>query len=66
LHVPILRLQDALGKLDQNAVSPMLKPVSGSGRARSTGARAALRAYAVGTVDRLVQASVPTRQARAI
>ena len=65
LFMPILLLQDALAKLDENNVSPMLEPIRRSGRASSTGARAALRGYAAGTVERLVQAGVPLPQARA-
>ena len=65
LHVPVLRLQDALLALVENNVSPMLRPVPRSGRASSTGARAALRGYAAGTVARLVQAEVPQEQAHA-
>jgi hypothetical protein len=66
LHVPVLRLQDALLALVENNVSPMLRPVPRSGRASSTGARAALRGYAAGTVARLVQAEVPREQAHAL
>ena len=66
LHMPILSLQDALFALDGNNVSPMLRPVRHSGRARSTGARVALRGHAVGTVARLVQAGVPQERAHAL
>ena len=66
LFVPLLLLQDALQTLDKNNVSPMLSPVRRSGRASSTGARAALRGYAAGTVERLVRAGVPMPQARAL
>jgi hypothetical protein len=65
LYVPILRVQDALRALDGNTVSPMLRRVRRSGRAGSTSVRAALRGYAAGTVERLVQAEVPLPQARA-
>ena len=63
LHLPILRLQDALTALDDNEVAPMLKPVPRRGRARSTGVRLALRGYAAGTVERLMQAGVERQQA---
>jgi hypothetical protein len=58
LHMPMLRLQDALLALDQSTVDPMLRPVRRSGRSSSTGARAALRGHAAGTVTRLVQAGL--------
>jgi hypothetical protein len=63
LQVPILRLQDALRTLDDNKVDPMLKPAPRSGRARSTGARAALRGHAAGTVKRLMQAGLAKTKA---
>jgi hypothetical protein len=66
LHLPILHLQDALQKLDQGTVSPMLtKSVRRPGRAASTGVRAALRGQAAGTVTRLMQAGVPQSEAHA-
>jgi hypothetical protein len=62
LHLSILHLQDALMALDNNTVSPMLKPVP---RSTSTGVRAALRGHAAGTVARLTQAGVPQKEALA-
>ena len=46
LFLPILHLQDALRKLDEGTVAPMLKPVRRGGRTKSTDARAALRGHA--------------------
>jgi hypothetical protein len=66
LHVPILHLQDALQSLDEGTVSPMLTAVPHSGRASSTGGRAALRGHAAGTVTRLIEANVPRGQAHAL
>jgi hypothetical protein len=65
LHVPILRLQDALLALDQNVVYPMLRPVPRIGRASSTGVLAGLKGHAAGTVTRLTQARVPLEEAHA-
>ena len=58
LHVPILRLQDALLMLDQGQVEPMLKPVRLDGRARSSSGRAGLRGHAAATVQLLRQAGL--------
>jgi hypothetical protein len=66
LHIPILRLEDALLKLDEGTVSPMLRPVPHSGRASSTGGRAALRGHAAGTVARLIEANVARKEAHAL
>jgi hypothetical protein len=64
LHVPILHLQDALRKLDEGSVPPMLvKSVRRRGGAKSTDARSALRRYVAGTVARLVEANVPLEKA---
>jgi hypothetical protein len=63
LHVPIVRLQDALQALDDNHVEPMLQPVSHRGRAKLPEAYAALRGQVAGAVMRLMQASVPQLQA---
>jgi hypothetical protein len=65
LSVPVLRLQAALRALDDNKVDPTLTPVPRTGRARSTGTRAALRGYAAGTVKRLVQGGLTKPQAYA-
>ena len=64
LFLPILHLQDALRKLDEGTVAPMLKPVRRRGRTASTDARAALRGHAAGTVKRLVEAGLPLEGAR--
>jgi hypothetical protein len=64
LFLPLLRLQDALRKLDEGTVAPMLKPVRRGGRTMSTDARAALRGHAAGTVERLVEAGLPLEVAR--
>jgi hypothetical protein len=63
LQLPILRLQDALAALDDNNISPMLIPVPRTGRAASSGTRAALKGHAAGAVARLMQAGVDRRQA---
>jgi hypothetical protein len=63
LHVPILRLQDALRALNDNEVEPMLKPLPRRGRAQSTGSRAALRGCTAGAVARLMQAGVTKPEA---
>jgi hypothetical protein len=54
LQVPILRLQDALFGLDNNLVSPIVKPIRRRGRAPSSQAHATLKGHAAGTVRRLV------------
>jgi hypothetical protein len=67
LFLPLLHLRDALGKLDEGTVAPMLtKPVRRRGRTTSTDARAALRGHAAGTVERLVEAGLPLEDARAL
>ena len=66
LFLPLLHLRDALGKLDEGTVAPMLKPVRRRGRTTSTDARAALRGHAAGTVERLVEAGVPLEDARTL
>jgi hypothetical protein len=66
LIVPILHLQAALRSLDENNVSPMLRPVRRPGRARSTDARAALRGHSAGTVARLVEAGILLPEAHAL
>ena len=63
LHLPILRLHDALTALDDNNVSSMLQPVPRTGRADSIGARTALKGYVAGTVMRLLEARVSRREA---
>jgi hypothetical protein len=64
LYLPILHLQDALQKLDEGTVAPMLaKSVRRRGRATSTRARGGLKGYAAGTVKRLVEANVLRREA---
>jgi hypothetical protein len=66
LFLPLLHLRDALGKLDEGTVASMLKPVRHRGRTTSTGARAALRGHAAGTVQRLVEAGLSLKDARAL
>ncbi len=64
LHVPILRLQSELRALDQNTVSPILRPVGERGRGSSTDARAALIGRAAGAVAQLVEAGLARPEAR--
>ena len=64
LFLPLLHLQDALRKLDEGSVPPMLvKSVRRPGGAKSTDARTALRGRVAGTVARLVEANVPLEEA---
>jgi hypothetical protein len=63
LHVPFLRLQDALGGLQNNNVAPLLKPVPRSGRAGSSDARSALMGAAAGAVQRLQDSGIGVRKA---
>jgi hypothetical protein len=64
LQVPILRLQDALAGLENNLVSPIVKPIGRRGRAPSSNAHAALRGFAAGTVKRLVDIGLTHPSAR--
>ena len=66
LFLPILHLQDALRKLDEGTVAPMLKPARRRGRTTSTDARAALRGHAAGTVTRLKEAGISWEDARSL
>jgi hypothetical protein len=66
LHVPILKLQDALVALDQNNVLPILKPVARPGRAASSHAYAALKGHAAATVMRLRKLDLDPKQAFAL
>ena len=66
LHVPIHKLQDALVALDQNNVSPILKPLARPGRAPSSDAYAALQGHAAGTVMRLRKTGLDPKQACAL
>jgi hypothetical protein len=56
LHVPIMRLQDALWVLDQGEAKPMLKPMRRprGGRAPSSQTYASLRGHAAATVELLI------------
>jgi len=63
LHVPIVRLQDALVGLEQNRIEPILKPVRRRGRARSGHAYDSIRGNAVATVQRLQQAGLALNDA---
>jgi hypothetical protein len=55
LQVPILRLQDALAKLEENRVEPILQPVRRprGGRPPSSSAYASLKGQSVATVELL-------------
>src|SRR5262249_50074649 len=55
LHVPILRLQDALSMLDKNRVEPLLRPVRSSGHPPSSYTYACLKGYAAAAVELLLQ-----------
>jgi hypothetical protein len=66
LHLPILKLQDALAMLDQNNVLPILKPVARPGRAHSSHAYAALQGNAAGAVMRLLKTGLNPDQARTL
>jgi hypothetical protein len=63
LHVPILKLQDALAALDQNNVLPILKPIARPGRAASSQAYVSLQGHAAATVMRLRQLKLDPKQA---
>jgi hypothetical protein len=54
LHVPIVRLQDALLGLDQGRIDAILRPNRRSGRAPSSQTYAGLRGHAVATVQLLI------------
>jgi hypothetical protein len=60
LHVPIMRLQDALWMLDHGETKPMLKPMRRprGGRAPSSQTYASLRGHAAATVQLLRQAGL--------
>src|SRR5262249_30394232 len=49
LHVPIVRLQDALVGLEQGRREPILEPVRRRGRAPSSHAYASMKGYAAAT-----------------
>jgi hypothetical protein len=63
LHVPILRLQDALAGLEQNRTDPILKRVGRRGRAPTGHAYDSIRGNAVATVQRLQQAGLARNDA---
>jgi hypothetical protein len=63
LHVPVLKLLDALAALDNNAVEPIIKPTRRPGRAPSSHAHLALKGHVAGTVRRLVAAGVNHKDA---
>jgi hypothetical protein len=63
LHIPILRLQDALVSLEQNLVLPIVERVRRPGRARSSVVHASLRGHAAGTVRRLMQTDLDAPEA---
>jgi hypothetical protein len=66
LHVPVLKLMDALVALDQNNVLPILKPIARPGRAASSHAYAALQGHAAATVMRLRKLNLSPKQACAL
>jgi hypothetical protein len=63
LHVPVLKLQDALAALEKNNVLPILKPVARRGRAASSHAYLSLKGLAAGTVMRLRKLGLNQKQA---
>ena len=66
LHVPILRLQDALDGLDQNRIEQILKPARRRGRAPSGHAYDSIRGNAVATLQRLQQAGLARNTPRCL
>ena len=66
LHVPILKLMDALAALDHNNVLPILKPVTRTGRAPSSTAYSSLQGHAAGAVMRLRMLGIDPTQACAL
>jgi hypothetical protein len=66
LHLPILKLQNALAALDQNNVLPMLKPVSHPGRAASSDDYLSLQGHAAATMMRLRKLGSHPKQACAL
>jgi hypothetical protein len=58
LHVPILKLQDALASLDNNLVLSLVQPIPRRGRALSSQAHLSLKGLAAGTVKRLTNAGL--------
>jgi hypothetical protein len=68
LQVPILRLQDALAKLEENRVEPILQPVRRprGGRTPSSTTYASLKGQAVATVELLFRLGLDRSAARLI
>jgi hypothetical protein len=66
LQVPILRLQDALAKLEDNRVEPILQPVRRprGGRPPSSSAYASLKGQSVATVELLQEMGLDRSAAR--
>jgi hypothetical protein len=64
LQVPILRLQDALAKLEENRTEPILQPVRRAGRPPSSDTYASLKGQAVATVELLLRKGLDQRAAR--
>ncbi len=62
--MPLLKLQDALAALENNAVEPIIKPVPRKGRSVSSDARASLKGHVAGAVQRLCQAGLDQPEAR--
>jgi hypothetical protein len=64
LHIPIVRLQDAVTMLNYNRIEPILKPIRHRGRAPSSYSYACLKGCAAATVQLLVQAGLDLAEAR--
>ena len=63
LDVPILHLNDALGGLDNNLVSPILQPIPRQGRSKSSDVHNALKGLVAATVTYLCENRFPTADA---
>jgi hypothetical protein len=63
LDVPILHLNDALGGLDDNSVSPILQIIPKKGRSKSSDAHNALKGLVAATVAYLCENRFPTADA---
>jgi hypothetical protein len=63
LQLPIVHLMDALVGLDNNLVSPIVKPIRRRGRSPSSHAYAALKGHAASTVGHLREAGFNTKKA---
>ena len=63
LHIPVVRLQDALTMLNRNRIEPILKPVRRHGRAPSSYSYQCLKGCAAATVQLLLQAGLDHAEA---